>query len=202
MDVYWHGPQSMTTKAIISRSYPDMSNFFFTKLGIPQAPPYALVDELRAIARMHQGGPIPPGVQEHVADILTDISEIVQSISQIPSSFEDLAQIAIFPASVPSEGIALRTADTLYVPDKSGTYADVFRDRVALLALPESVPLTRIRPLLESSIFVNKMRYLEEHVTKRSAPDGRRVLDTQATDLYSSRVAYIARYMLLVEPRE
>jgi hypothetical protein len=183
----------MTTKAIISRSYPDLSNFFFTKLIIPNAPPYALVDELRAIARKHQGGSIPPGVQEHVADILVDISEIVQTMPNVPSSFEDLAQLAIFPASVPSEGVTLRTADTLYVPDKSGKYADVFRDRVALLALPESVPVARIRPLLESSIFMGKMRYLGEHVTKRSTPHGKRVLDSKATDLYSSRVEYIAR---------
>jgi len=190
----------LTTKAIISRSYPQLSNFFFKKLGITNAPPYALIDELRAIAKKHQGGLIPPGVQEHVAGILADISDTVQSMPTVPPSFEDLAQLAIFPASVPSEGIALRTADALYVPDKSGKYADVFRERVALLALPESTPMTRILPLLESHIFKDKMRYLEEHVTKRSAPHGRHSLDFKATDLYSSRVEYIARYTIFIEP--
>ena len=199
MDVCWHGPPSLTTKAIISRSYPELINFFFTKLNIPNASPFALVDELRAIERKHHGGPIPPGVQDHVADILADISKIVETMETVPTSFENLAHMAIFPASVPSEGIGLRTADALYVPDKSGQYADVFRDRVALLALPESVNIARIRPLLQSPIFVDRMRYLEDYVTKRSTPQGRRVLDTNATELYSSRVEYIARYTLLVE---
>lgn len=192
MDVYWDGPPSMTTRAVISHSYPNLSNFFFKKLGITSAPPYALVEELRAIAKQHQRGPVPLGVQEHIADILADICKIIQSMLKMPSSFEDLAQIAIFPASVPSEGIALRTADEFYVPDKSGKYAGVFRERVALLALPEST-ITRIRPLLESSVFRDRMRYLEAHVSKRSTPHGKRMLDSKATDLYSSRVEFMAR---------
>ncbi|KAI9442850.1 hypothetical protein BJY52DRAFT_1317510 [Lactarius psammicola] len=192
MDVYWDGPPSMTTRAVISHSYPSLSNFFFKKLGITSAPPYALIEELRAIARQHQHGSVPQGVQEHIADILADISKIMQTMPKMPPSFEDLAQIAIFPASVPSGGVALRTVDDFYVPDKEGKYADVFRSRVPLFALPESA-ITRIRPLLESSILRDRMRYLEAHVTKRSTPHGKRVLDLKATDLYSSRVEYVAR---------
>ena len=169
------------------------------KLGIPNASSSELVDELRAIEGMHQGQSIPPGVQEHVADILTDISDIVEGMETVPEAFEDLAHMAIFPASVPSEGIGLRTVDTLYVPDKSGKYADVFRDRVALLALPETVTVNRIRPLLESPIFVDRMRYLKDCVTKASTPHGERIPDTNATGLFSSRADYIARYTLLVE---
>ncbi|KAH9046334.1 hypothetical protein EDB83DRAFT_2227590 [Lactarius deliciosus] len=192
MDVYWDGPPSMTTRAVISHSYPNLSNFFFRKLGITSAPPYALVEELRAIARQHQHGPVPPGVREHITDILADISKILQTMPKMPPSFADLAQIAVFPASVPSVGVALCAVDEFYVPDKSGKYADVFRSRVPLFALSES-DTTRIRPLLESSILRDKMRYLEEHVTKRSTPLGKRVIDLKATDLYSSRVEYIAR---------
>src|SRR6266702_1042406 len=201
MDVYWDGPPSMTTRAVISHSYTNLSNFFFKKLGITSAPPYVLVEELRAIARQHQHGPVPLGVQEHIADILADISMIVQTMPKMPPSFEDLAQIAIFPASVPSEGVALCTVDDFYVPDKSGKYADVFRERIPLFALPESA-ITRIRPLLESSILRDRMRYLEAYVTKRSTPLGKRVIDLKATDLYSSRVEYIARYTLFVEPED
>lgn len=198
MDVYWDGPPSMTTRAVISHTYPNLSNFFFRKLKIVSAPPYALIEELRAIVKQHQrGGPVPPEVQEHIADILSDITRIMQTMPTIPMSFYDLAQIAIFPASVPGEGIALRTADEFYVPDKSGKYANVFRERVALLALPEAA-VVRIRPLLESKIFKDKMRYLEAHVTKRSTPVGKRVLDSKATDLYSSRVEYIARCVALI----
>ncbi|KAH8981074.1 hypothetical protein EDB92DRAFT_1805391 [Lactarius akahatsu] len=192
MDVYWDGPPSMTTRAVISHSYPNLSNFFFRKLGITSAPPYALVEELRAVARQHQHGLVPPGVREHITNILADISKIMQTMPKMPPSFADLAQIAVFPASVPSVGVALCTVDEFYVPDKSGKYADVFRERVPLFALSES-DITRIRPLLESSILRDKMRYLEEHVTKRSTPLGKRVIDLKATDLYSSRVEYIAR---------
>jgi hypothetical protein len=32
-------------------------------------------------------------------------------------------------------------------------------------------------------------------VTKRSVPGGKRVLDSHATELYSSRVEYLARYI-------
>jgi len=186
----------MRSKAVISRSYPHLSNFFFNKLGITNAPPFALVDELRKIADRYQFDPVPPEVQEHVAEILADISDIVQSLPKIPPSFAALAQVAVFPVLVPAEGIALRSADGFYVPNMTSKYADVFRGRVALLELPTSIPMTRIRSLLESDIFKDKIRYLDEHVTKRSVPNGKRVLDSTATELYSSRVRYIARYVL------
>jgi hypothetical protein len=184
----------MTSKAVISRSYPLLSSFFFNKLGITHAPPFALVDELRMIAEKHQSSPIPPGVREHVADILADISDVIESTPSLPPSFEALAQIAAFPVKVPKEGIALRAAEGFYVP---GKYADVFREHVALLDLPDSTPFARIRPLLESDIFKDKIRHLDSHVTKRSVPHGKQVLDCGATDLYSSRVEYIARYAQL-----
>ena len=199
MDVYWDGPPSMTSRAVISHTYPMLSTFFFKKLSITSAPPYVLVDELHAISKQHQRGPVPSEVQEQIADILADISTLVKNMPKIPPSFQGLPQIAIFPASVPSEGVALRKADEFYIPDKSGKYADVFRERVALFVLQEPA-MTRIRPLLESSIFKDKMRYLEDHVTKRSTPLGKRVLEPKATDLYSSRVEYIARYTLLFDP--
>jgi hypothetical protein len=192
MDVYWDGPPSMTTRAVISHTYPTLSNFFFRKLGITSAPPYALIEELGAIIAKQRGGPVPPEVQEHIADILADITKIMQAKPTIPQSFYGLAEMAIFPASVPGEGIALLTADEFYVPDKSGKYAKVFRERVELLALSEAA-VVRIRPLLESAIFKDKMRYLEAHVTKRSRPVGMHKLEPKATDLYSSRVEYMAR---------
>ena len=196
-DVCWHGPPSLRSKAVISRSYPHLSNFFFTKLGITHAPSFALVDELRRIADRYRSGPVPPEVQEHVAEILADISDMVQSLPKIPLSFTALAQVAVFPVHVPAEGIALRSADGFYVPGLTSKYVDVFRGRVALLELPTSIPMTRIRALLESDIFKDNIRYLDEHVTKRSVPHGKRVLDSTATELYSSRVRFIARYVLL-----
>jgi hypothetical protein len=61
---------------------------------------------------------------------------------------------------------ALRPIDGFYVPDRESKYANVFRERVALLELPDSVPMTRIRPLLESDILKDRIRYLDPHVTK------------------------------------
>jgi hypothetical protein len=194
VDVYWDGPPSMTTRAVISKIYPTLSNFFFKKLGITNAPAYALTDELRVISKQHQRGwgPVPPDVQEHIAFILADITKIMQTMPTIPMSFHSLAEMAIFPVSVPGEGIALRTADEFYVPDKSDKYAKVFRERVQLLALPEAA-VVRIRPLLESAIFKDRIRYLEAHVTKQSTPVGKHVGEPKATALYSSRVEHIAR---------
>jgi hypothetical protein len=182
----------MTTKAVISRSYPHLSDFFFTKLDITNAPPLALVNELRMIAEMYQSVSIPPGVQEHVADILADISDMIEKMPSVTPSLAALAQIAAFPVQDPRIGIALRTAEQFYVPGKC---ADVFRGRVMLLDLPESTPIARIRPLLGSDIFKDRIRYLDEHVTKRSVPQGNRVLDSNATELYSNRVDHIARYV-------
>jgi hypothetical protein len=191
----------MRSKAVISRSYPHLSNFFFHKLGIAHAPPFALVDELRMIAERHRNSPVPPEVREHVADILADISDMIQDTLKnevsIPRSFEVLAEIAAFPVRVPGEGVRLRPIDGFYVPDRASKYADVFRERVALLDLPDSVPMSRIRPLLESDIFKDGIRHLDLHVTKRSVPQGKQVLDSDSTELYSSRVEYIARYALL-----
>jgi hypothetical protein len=198
-DVYWDGASSLTIRAVIKRTYQNLGTFFFKKLGITSAPPDAFVDELRATANQHQRGSVPPEVQEHIAKILVDITETLKTMPEMPPSFRDLARIPIFPASVPLKGVALCTADQFYVPDKFGKYAKVLCKHVALLALSESA-ITLIRPLLESSIFKDKMRHLEAHMTKRSTPLGPRVLETEATGLYSSRVEYIARYILLVEP--
>ena len=162
----------MRSKAVISRSYPHLSHFFFNKLGITNAPPFALVHELRTIADRYRSIPVPPDVQEHVAEILVDISDIIRTTSKLPPSFGTLAEVAVFPVHIPAEGIALRSPDEFYVPDRSRKCADAFRERIALLELPDSVALTRIRPLLESDIFKDKMRYLEEHVTKESVPYG------------------------------
>ena len=186
----------MRSKAVISRSYPHLSNFFFNKLGIAQAPPFALVDELRMIVEQYRGRLVPPEGWDHAAEILADISDVIQKIPSIPGSFKVLAEIAAFPVRVPGEGIALRPIDGFYVPDRESKYANVFRERVALLELPDSVPMTRIRPLLESDILKDRVRYLDPHVTKRSLPQGKQVLDSDATELYSSRVEYIARYVL------
>jgi len=187
----------MRSKAVISRSYPHLSNFFFNKLGIAQAPPFALIDELRMVAEQYRGDHVPLEGWEHVAEILADISEAIQKMSSIPGSFKALAEMAAFPVRVPAEGIALRHIDGFYVPDRTSKYAKVFRERVPLLDLPDSVPMTRIRPLLESDILKDRIRYLDPHVTKRSLPQGKQVLDPDATELYSSRVEYIARYALL-----
>ncbi|KAI9435206.1 hypothetical protein F5148DRAFT_989928 [Russula earlei] len=190
-DVFWYSPPSIRSKAVICRSYPYLVNFFFHKLGIAQAPPYALVDELRMIADRYRGRPIPPEVQEHVAEILADISEAIKI--NVSPSFSTLPHVAVFPVNVPEGGIALRPADGFYIPDISSKYAGVFRGRVPLLDLPDSVPMARIRPLLESDIFQGKVRYVDEQVTKRSSPQGRRVLNSDLTELYSSRVEYFAR---------
>ena len=177
-----------------------MKNFFFNKLRIPCAPPDALVDELRAVAMHYQRGSVPEEVKAHIARVLANLTEILETKPDMPPAFLDLAKIPMFPVSVPSaEGIVLRKIDQFYVPDKTSKYADVLRGRVAILALPESA-ITPIRKLLGSSIFKNKIRYLEDHVTVRSMPLGRRVLDMEATSSYSSRVEYIARYTPLVEP--
>lgn len=187
----------MRSKAVISRLYPHLSNFFFNKLGIAQAPPFALIDELRVIGERYRGGPLPPERWKHVAEILADISYMIEEMQNIPASFKALAEIAAFPVRVPEEGIVLRPIDGFYVPDRTSKYVSVFRERVALLELPDSVSMTRIRSLLESDILKDKIRYLDPHVTKRSLPQGKQVLDSDATDLYSSRVEYIARYVVL-----
>jgi len=186
----------MRSKANISQSYPHLSNFFFNKLGIPQAQPFALVDELRMIAERYRSDPVPPEVWKHAAEILADISDVIKGMPSIPGSFKVLTEVGAFPVRVPGEGIALRPIDAFYVPDWASKYVDVFRERVALLDLPDSVSMSRIRPLLESDILKDRIRYLDPHVTKRSVPQGKQVLDSDATKLYSSRIEYIARYAL------
>ncbi|KAH9955853.1 hypothetical protein BC827DRAFT_1235201 [Russula dissimulans] len=193
MDVFWHGPPSMRSKADISRTYPHLANFFFHKLGIAQAPSYALVDELHIIAGQYRSRPIPPDVQEHVSEILADISDVIKDVQNIPPSFASLAQLAVFPVYIPTGDIALRNADGFYAPDIPSKYADKFRGQVALLDLSDSVPLTRIRPLLESEILKDKIRYVDENVTKRSVAQGKKVLDSETTELYSSRIEYFSR---------
>lgn len=82
MDICWNSLPSLTTKAIITHLYLELINFinFFMKLSIPNTLLSKLVDELCVIEGMHQGQSIPPVVQEHITDILTDISDIVEGM--------------------------------------------------------------------------------------------------------------------------
>ena len=122
------------------------------------------------IVAQYRGAPVPPEGWKHVAEILADISDAIQKMPAVPGSFKVLAEIAAFPVRVPAEGIALRPIDEFYVPDRASKYASVFRERVALLELPDSVSMTRIHPLLESDILKDRIRYLDPHVAKRSLP--------------------------------
>ncbi|KAI0058520.1 hypothetical protein BV25DRAFT_1919220 [Artomyces pyxidatus] len=155
--VYWHGPPSITSKPILSRSYPTLSDFFFNKLKIMNAPPYELVDEIRAFGEVFKGRKLATSADwDRIGSLLTDLSDAVSEIDRAPllQSFSTLRDQSIFPVHCSaSSDVHLQAAHQFYIGDRAETYADVFRGRVALLALPPSMSLSRIRALLESEIY-------------------------------------------------
>ncbi|KAI0052020.1 hypothetical protein FA95DRAFT_1533561 [Auriscalpium vulgare] len=193
--VYWHGPRSITSKVMISQTYRNLMDFFVKKLAISDAPPFVLSEEIRAIGKRYQGKTIPTEVQRDVVELLIDFNDALLDTAAIPGSFLTLKGLPIFPAETPSRGLALLPIDQLYVPDKTGKYADMFRGKVSLLSLPASTTLARIRPLLESDIYAPQVRYLEACVKKTSSSLGRRVLNQTKTEQYAMKVSYIARLL-------
>ncbi|KAI0316836.1 hypothetical protein OF83DRAFT_1172519 [Amylostereum chailletii] len=192
-DVYWKGSRSIRTKPVLSRIYPSLRDFFSVKLGVVDAPPFAIVDEAVTLASSYGGKIISTVVQERAAGILVDLSEVLTLSKEPPASFRMLSDHAIFPVRFPDSGLKLCTAEEFYVPDTSGKYAEMFGSKVPMLAMPSSLSISLLQHLFDLDVFDRKMRHLQTLVLRRSITRGIRRPDTDTTRRYASRIGYIAR---------
>ena len=177
----------------ISKWYPDMHSFFQKKLGVPNAPDDILVSELLELATAHAEQALSHAIHVRITHMLDELSSAVETES-IPSSIHSLCEAAIFPTTSPSSSgsLTLRSLDQCYLPDKSGTYATAFKDKVPLLQL-NSVPIDRITPLLSLASFKRRIRTLEAVVIRIPVIEGERTLDNEITSHYTERVEFFER---------
>ncbi|KAJ6590013.1 hypothetical protein DFH09DRAFT_1074494 [Mycena vulgaris] len=192
-DVVWGGPPSMRSKPDLKRSYPQLHKFFRTQLQIQDCPSDILSQELAGLAG--SGSAISNEDHTRVCHILDDISSIVAQSNRdrkaIPPWISKLAAQPIFPVRrAGTEDLQLRKLDDrFYVPDKSGRRLEMFGSRVDMLELVDTVPLYRIRPLLQTDHFrhIIESRYLDVAVTCKPSSSGERIHAIEIQEEYLMR---------------
>ncbi|OCB85148.1 hypothetical protein A7U60_g7774 [Sanghuangporus baumii] len=137
-DVYWNGPKAMTSKTALQRVYGELGEFFQEKLGLIDAPPTVLVDELKILAEEWKDKCIRKDVHKTVSAMIVKISRLVESRALNESSAKPLLQLSIFPTRHSETGIRLQKLRDIYIPDYTGYYARLFRDKVPLLELSDT----------------------------------------------------------------
>jgi hypothetical protein len=65
-DIIWTGPSSITSKVAVKKSYPSFQKFFQVQLGVLNAGPEDLVDELLAFSKEWKGMVIPSTIESAI----------------------------------------------------------------------------------------------------------------------------------------
>ncbi|EJD00234.1 uncharacterized protein FOMMEDRAFT_170214 [Fomitiporia mediterranea MF3/22] len=196
-EVYWDGPSSMTSKIALRSLYPDLREFFQEKLGLPNAPPEVLVDELKTISREWLDKAITNDVHRLVTFMLIDLARLLKANRLDYNNVHHLLQESmIFPSTSSLPGIKLQKLADIFIPDHSGFYTGLFRGKAPILELASSekgAELARITYLLELAKSEGLARYLQCSLDHQVVSIGDRELDEQLTAAYTSKYRFFER---------
>ncbi|KAL5492840.1 hypothetical protein ACEPAI_4288 [Sanghuangporus weigelae] len=186
-DVYWSGPSIMTSKTALLHVYRELGEFFQEKLGLVDAPPTILVDELKILAEEWKDKWITKDVHEAVSARIIKISLLVKSGALKVSLAQPLLQLSIFPTHHSETGIWLQKLRDIYIPDDTGYYARLFRDKVPLLELSGTESdLPKINDLLQLASD-DMLHYLEKCIDRKMELRGSQRLHDDLTATYCGR---------------
>ncbi|KAL5531018.1 hypothetical protein ACEPAG_3894 [Sanghuangporus baumii] len=186
-DVYWNGHRTMTSKAALRHVYRELKEFFQEKLGLVDAPPTVLVDELKILAEERKDKCIAKDVHETISAMIIDISRLLKSGALNISLAKPLLQLAIFPTHHSETGIRLQKLRDIYIPDYTGYYARLFRDKVPLLELSDTESdLPGINDLLQLASD-DMLRYLDKCIDHKMELRGSPRLHDDLTATYCGR---------------
>ncbi|TCD66329.1 hypothetical protein EIP91_001478 [Steccherinum ochraceum] len=206
-DVVWVAPRSVQSKCQLDAQFPHLKKFFIS-LGVPaDCPPDILLDEIKPIAAEWKGKLITDEVFQRVSDILIDIDRVLFHASRRSKPVDlgwlyALRSEAIFPVRSPSVGLTLLSInDTFYLPDRSGSLAQLFTDTVPIIANPQWMgkpgkSLLSISYLLNHEEFKPKLRSLDQVVKSKTTTQGQRVRDKLLSEQYTKRVQLIRKMLL------
>lgn len=153
-----------------------------------------LVEEIKKLAKEWKGKPISDKIQEHIVQLLCDVSDLLLQDNSVPATWlEQLRAEAIFPIhSSNPKGVWLRTADErFYVADKA-QYKDMCEGHLPLLSLGRAL-LGCVQSLLDSNVFKSRIKYLGAEISSVSICNGPRVSEDGFTEKYIGRLEYIKR---------
>ncbi|KAF7794181.1 hypothetical protein EIP86_005312 [Pleurotus ostreatoroseus] len=106
-----------------------------------------------------------------------------------------LAKLRILPVRVHETEYAFKSVDDDFlVPDKSGRLAKLFLKDCLFLDLPETFPLSRFQPLLDSPAF-HAIKYLEPSVERKVVKTGRKVPQKADAAYMTSRIHHLRRFL-------
>lgn len=208
-DVVWVAPVSVRSKVQLQWQYPHLKRFFIAVGVSADCPPDILLEEIKPIAAEWKNKTISNEIYKQVSAILLDIDKVLFMATQRTKPVEmgwlyALRDEAIFPVNSPDLGLTLlsATSDTFYLPDRSGFLAQLFANKVPVIANPMITnrpmrTLQLISFLLNHDEFKAHLRPLDHVVKTETTTEGERVRDEALTGSYSERVQLIQRYTLI-----
>ncbi|KAJ3552545.1 hypothetical protein NM688_g4098 [Phlebia brevispora] len=197
-----NGPHVMQTKFNVCAAYPSFRKLFEDQLVVSRCPEDILLKECQDLETRQM---TPEDKFSRLSPLLLDICAAIidpERTQLVSKWLPQLADLHIFPVRTPQGNISfLKATDKFFVPDKSQDLANMFANVCTVLHCPRELPLLRIKPLLESSVFVKHMEELEEHVTTEVTVIGTPVLAKAPSRQLTTRIHYLRRCVALLWAR-
>lgn len=199
-DVFWDGPRSLVSKAILQRLYPGLETFFRMKLRITAAPADALVQDMIYLSTQYASKGISDDLKAHFSLMLADIGGLLLSgdfrlATPQRTCLAKLQNKAIFPFKHPVHGLRLGKCQDFYVPDTSGKLADAFANKLPFLSIHPPSLLSRMQPIFQCPLW--DFRPLENFAICTTKVGGTPVVDKEETKHYLAKLGYIERYVFV-----
>lgn len=173
--------------------YADLEEFFVWKLGVQNAPIEVLVGELIMFTAGYASVPVTEDTVKAIEEMLVTISMYISYKPAWQFCLLSLVDRAVFPVHIKGQ-IRLQRYEQFYISEKGGKSNERFRESVPILAFSSAQTLSLIRPMFESTVWPHLPRILEASLIAKSIPLGPKILDHEATDLYSNRAEYMEKY--------
>ena len=158
--VVWDGPSICTIKKRMRMEYAPLEDLFQVHLGLSDADPTIVADELELFARSHRAEHIKPADLDSLFQILAYASSTVALIKNgtckdWTPSVQNVMFLPVRLAGSPETISLKRPAGTWFLPDPSGHLEDLFSSRLDFIAFHRP-QLALLVPLLQHLNFESK----------------------------------------------
>lgn len=158
---------------------------------MPRAPEDILVQEFRDA--------LASGVYQlvRIRVLLNDLCDFILDpgrAASLANWLPQLVALSIFPVRTPQGAIQMsKITDNFFIPDESRELANLFLDSCSLLQISDELPLLRLKPLLESTVFAGHVKRLENYVQVELTPFGPPLQQSRPSRDFTIRLRYIRR---------
>ena len=182
----WKAPMALRSKVPLCHHYPDYSNFFRLTLGIPDASPAMVIDEIIALTKKTTTAETINSIKEMINVLFSYAKKEQNSVAE---QFRKLRGLAFLPVRQPDTGlVSLKNlGDKFFLPDRKELY-QTFKDSLPFLDF-EVDDIRRIRPLIDFLDIQSKSIY--SALTESWDIDGIKTVDEELTRRLQKKGRYL-----------